>query len=133
VRLHTETRAQGQWLSAGELEQATKGGQHTLHSRSVQALSQKFAVTVTATTLRQQELTETGRIKTEYPHHTKSYQTVVWKDDQALQILPDGSLRLPSGGQRPPLLLPLPLPQEFRAANLRRAKLSWLTWRADHI
>jgi putative transposase len=131
AHLHAEARAQGQWLSAGDLEQATKGGQYALHSQSVQAQCQKFAANVaTATELRQQELTETGRIQTEYPHHAKSYQTVVWKD-QALQILPDGSLRLPCGGQagkqRPPLLLPLP--QEFRAANLRRAEL---TWRADH-
>ena len=43
VRLHTQARAQGQWLSAGELEQATKGGQYALHSQSVQALCQKFA------------------------------------------------------------------------------------------
>ena len=37
----------------------------------------------------------------EYPHHPKVYQTVVWKD-QALTVLPAGSLRLPTGGQRPP-------------------------------
>src|SRR6185437_15413852 len=76
VRLHVKARAQGQgqWLSAGDLEQATKGGQYALHSQSVQALCQKFAANVaTATELRQQELTETGRIQTEYPHHAKSY------------------------------------------------------------
>ena len=33
----------------------------------------------------------------------------------------------PTGGQRPPLLLPLPA--EYHAAHLRRAEL---TWRADH-
>ena len=27
VRLHTQARVEGRWLSAGELEQATKGGQ----------------------------------------------------------------------------------------------------------
>ena len=27
VRLHTQARAQGRWLSAGNLEQVTKGGQ----------------------------------------------------------------------------------------------------------
>jgi putative transposase len=127
VRLHAQVRAQGRWLSAGELEQATKGGQYALHSQSVQALCQKFAANVaTAGELRKQELAETGRIQTEYPHHPKVYQTVIWKD-QALLILPNGQLRLPTGGQRPPLLLPLPA--EYRRANLRRAEL---TWRADH-
>ena len=32
VSLHAQARAQGRWLSAGELEQATKGGQYALHS-----------------------------------------------------------------------------------------------------
>jgi putative transposase len=50
----------------------------------------------------------------------------VWKD-QALTILPSGQLRLPTGGQRPPLLLPVP--EEYQRANLRRAEL---TWRAGH-
>ncbi|HEY7022959.1 MAG TPA: transposase [Ktedonobacterales bacterium] len=120
-------RAQGQWLSAGELEQETKGGQYALHSQSVQALCQKFVANVdTASALRKKELTEIGIIQAAYPHHAKAYQTVVWKD-QALTILPDGRLRLPTGGQRPPLLLPLPT--EYQGANLRRAEL---TWRADH-
>jgi putative transposase len=127
VRLHTQARAHGQWLSAGELEVATKGGQYALHSQSVQALCQKFAANVaTATALRGQEWAETAHIQTAYPHHPKGYQTVVWKD-QALQVLPSGSLRLPTGAQRPPLLLPVP--EEARQANLRRAEL---TWRADH-
>ena len=127
VTLHAQARAQGQWLSASDLEQATKGGQYALHSQSVQALCQKFAANVaTAVELRKQELAETGRIQTEYPHHPKVYQTVVWKD-QALTVLPSGFLRLPTGGQRPPLLLPLPV--EDQTANLRRAEL---TWRADH-
>ena len=127
MTLHAQARAQGQWLSAGELEQATKGGQYALHSQSVQALCQQFAANVaTATELRRQELAETGHIQTQYPHHPKAYQTVVWKD-QALTILPSGHLRLPTGGQRPPLLLPLPA--EYQSANLRRAEL---TWRADH-
>ena len=65
VHLHGAARAQRQWLSAGALEQATKGGQYALHSQSVQALCQKFAANVeTATELRQQELTETGRNQT---------------------------------------------------------------------
>ena len=127
VTLHTQARVRGRWLSAGELEQATKGGQYALHSQSVQALCQKFVANVdTASALRKQELTETGTIQTAYPHHPKAYQTVVWKD-QALTVLPNGCLRLPTGGQRPPLLLPLPA--GYQQANLRRAEL---TWRADH-
>jgi len=127
LTLHAEARAQGRWLSAGELEQATKGGQYALHSQSVQALCQKFAATVeTATALRRQERAETGHIQTAYPHHPKVYQTVIWKN-QALQVLPNGLLRLPSGGQRPPLVLPLPA--EYHTTNVRRVEL---TWRADH-
>jgi putative transposase len=109
------------------LEPATTGGQYALHSQSVQALCQKFVANVeTARALRKQELAATGTIQTAYPHHPKAYQTVVWKD-QALTILSDDQLRLPTGGQRPPLLLPFPA--EYQGANLRRAEL---TWRADH-
>jgi putative transposase len=111
----------------GDLEQATKGGKYALHSQSVQALCQKFAANLaTATELRRQELAETGRIQTAYPHPPKAYQTVVWKD-QAFTVLTSGELRLPTGAQRPPVLLPLPA--EYRGANLRRVEL---TWRADH-
>jgi hypothetical protein len=119
VALHTQAREHGQWRSASELEQATKGGQYALHSQSVQALCQKLAANVdTATELRRQELAETGRIQTHYPRHSKAYQTVVWKD-QALTVLLTGQLRLPCGGQRPPLLLPLPawLPAHAAAAQ----------------
>ena len=127
VTLHAQARAQGQWLSAGELEQATKGGQYALHSQSVQALCQKFAANVeTATELRRQELAESGHIQTPYPHHPKAYQTVVWKD-QALTVLPSGILRLPTGGQRPPCCCRCR--RSISRANLRRAEL---TWRADH-
>src|SRR5215467_1700171 len=127
VSLHAQARTQGRWRSAGELEQATKGGQYALHSQSVQALCQKFAANLdTATALRRQEVAETGHVQTQYPHHPKVYQTVIWKD-QALTVLPSGSLRLPVGGQRPPLLLPVP--EEYRQAHLRRAEM---TWRADH-
>ena len=53
VTFHAQARAQGQWLSASDLEQATKGGQYALHSQSVQALCQKLAATVdTATEMR---------------------------------------------------------------------------------
>jgi putative transposase len=100
----------------------------------VQALCQKFAANVAAATeLRKQEFAETGPTQTAYPHHHTPYQTVICKD-QALQVLPQGQLRLPCGGcrgccgcQRVPLLLPLP--EQYRTANLRRAEL---TWRADH-
>jgi putative transposase len=93
----------------------------------VQALCQKFAANVeTASALRRQELAETGSVQTAYPHHPKAYQTVIWKD-QALTVLPNGRLRLPTSGQRPPLLLSVP--EEYRQSNLRRAEL---TWRADH-
>ncbi len=127
VRMHTRARVQGQWLSAGELEQATKGGQYALHSQSVQALCQKFAANVaTASELRRQERAEAGHVQTPYPHRPKAYQTVMWKD-QALTVAPSSHLRLPTGEQRPPLLLPLPT--EYQGANLRRAEL---TWRADH-
>jgi putative transposase len=127
LRLHALARLQGRWLGNGELEQATKGGQYALHSQSVQALCQKVVANVeTATDLRRREWAETRHIQTAYPHHPKAYQTVVWKD-QALAILPTGQLRLPVGGQRPPLLLPLP--EEYRRGNPRRAEL---TWRADH-
>ena len=116
VTLHTQARVQGRWLSAAELEQATKGGQYALHSQSVQALCQKFVANVeTASALCKQELAATGTIQTAYPHHPKAYQTVVWKD-QALTILSDDQLRLPTGGQRPPLLLPFPA--EYQGANL---------------
>jgi putative transposase len=127
VFLHAQARAQGRWLGAGELEQATKGGQYALHSQSVPALCQKFVANVdTVTELRRQEMSELGHVQTAYPHHAKVYQTVVWKN-QALQVLPTGQVRLPTRTQRPPLLLPLP--EEYRLANLRRAEL---TWRADH-
>jgi putative transposase len=127
VRLHAQARAQGQWLAAGDLEQATKGGQYALHSQTVQALCQKFAATVaTATELRRQEWQETGRIQTEYPHHATPYQTVVWKD-QALLRDRLGWLGLKHGQGRAPLYLPLP--REYSHADLRRVEL---TWRADH-
>src|SRR5262245_26660342 len=110
VTLHTQSREQGRWLGAGDLEQATKGGQYALHSQSVQALCQKLSANLdTATELRRHEVAETRHLQTAYPHRPKSYQTVIWKD-QALTVLPSGSLRLPVGGQRPPLPLPLPLP-----------------------
>ena len=97
VTLLTQSRSEGRWLSAWELEQATKGGQYALHSQSVQALCQKFAATVaTATELRRQEREETGQAQTQSPHHGKPYQTVIWKD-QAHTVLPAGSLRLPTG------------------------------------
>src|SRR5262249_51432590 len=127
VRLHTQARVEGRWLNAGELEQATKGGQYALHRQSVQALCQQLAANVAiAVELRRQEMSELGHVQTASLHHPKTYQTVVWKD-QGLLILPTGQLGLPGGGQRPPLLLSLP--EEYRQSNVRRAE--W-TWRADH-
>ncbi len=127
VRLHADARAQGQWLTVGELEQATKGGQYALHSQSVQALCQKLVANVaTATELRQQEMAESGHPQTHYPHREKPYQTVVWKD-QALLLNRPGFLGLKNGHGRPPLYLSLP--GEYAGANLRRVEL---TWRADH-
>ncbi len=96
----------------------------------MQALCQKLAANVanveTANELRRQEFAETGYLQTQYPQHPKAYQTVVWKD-QALTVSPTGQLRLPTGGQRPPLLLSLPA--KYHTANVRRVEL---TWRADH-
>jgi putative transposase len=126
MQLHSKGRTQGQWLSAGELEQATKGGQYALHSQTVQALCQKFAANVATTELRSQEVAETGYAQTEYPHHHKPYQTVVWKDQTLLLDRP-GFLGLKNGQGRLPLYLPLP--EEYHDANLRRAEL---TWRADY-
>ncbi len=127
VTLHTQARAQGQWLSASDLEQATKGGQYALHSQSVQALCQKFAANVaTATELRRQELAETGRIQTAVSPSPQSLPDGGLEGPGAHRLAL-GLLRLPTGGQRPPLLLPLPA--EYQTANLRRAEL---TWRADH-
>ncbi|HEX9068779.1 MAG TPA: transposase [Ktedonobacterales bacterium] len=126
VHLHAQARAQGTWLSAADLEQASTEGHYALHSQSVRALCQKFAANVAAATdLRSQEGAH-GAVMTRYPRHATAHQTVVWKD-QALKVLPTGHLRLPTGGQRLPLLLPLPA--EYQDATLRRAEL---TWRSDH-
>jgi putative transposase len=125
MSLHAQARAQGQWMSAGDLEQAT---QYALHSQSVKALCQKLAANLAAATeLRRQELPERGHVQTQYPHHPKVYQTVILKD-QSLHVLPSGQMRLPTGAQRPPFVLSLP--PEYHMANLRRAEL---TWRADHF
>src|SRR5262245_27683305 len=86
VSVRAQARAQGRRLSAGELEQMTKGRQYAVHSQSAQALCQKLAATVaTATELRRQELAEAGRMQSSCPHHPKVYQMVVWKD-QALTV-----------------------------------------------
>src|SRR5262249_32342794 len=52
VQRYVDARAQDQWLSAGDLEPATKGGQYALHSQNVQALCQKFAATAATFTTR---------------------------------------------------------------------------------
>src|SRR5215470_7018189 len=101
VQLHAQARARGQWLSAGDLEPATKGGQYALHRQSVQAPCQTLAAKVaTAVALRKQEYMERGDHPDGVSPPPKPFQTVVWKD-QALQILPSGQLWLPTGGPRP--------------------------------
>jgi putative transposase len=127
VGLHAQARLAGQWLSAQDLEQATKGGQYALGSQTVQALCQKLAANIaTATELRKQELTETGRLQTEYPHHAKTYQTVIWKDQGVVWDQPR-CIGLKNGLGRPYLYLPLPA--HHLGANVRKAEL---LWRADH-
>ena len=102
VSWHAQARTQGRWLSAGDLEQATKGGQFALHRQSVQALCQTVSASVeTATALRRQELAQTGYVQTASPHHPKGYSTVIWKD-QALTVAPAGQLRLPTGSSAHP-------------------------------
>src|SRR5262249_53314594 len=79
LTLRAQARLQGRWLSAGDLEQATKGGQYALHSQRVQALCQKPSAHLeTATELRRQEWAESRRLQTQSPHHPKG--------------LPDGDL-----------------------------------------
>ena len=126
VQMHAAARAQGTWLTAGDLEKATKGGQYALGSQTVQALCQKFAANVdTATALRQQEATQ-GAITTQYPHHTPPYHTVVWKDQGLVWDRP-GHVGLKNGLGRPYLYLPVPA--HYQGANIRQVEL---TWRADH-
>jgi hypothetical protein len=87
VALHAQTREHGQWLSASELEQATRADGTPCIAR-VRALCQKVVANVEwPPELRRQELAETGHIQTQYPHHPKAFQTVVWKD-QALPSFP---------------------------------------------
>ena len=126
VQMHAAAREQGQWLQAGDLEKATKGGQYALGSQTVQALCQKFAANVdTATELRQQEAAQ-GSITTQYPHHPKSYHTVIWKDQGLVWDRP-GHLGLKNGLSRPYLYLPVPA--RYQEANVRKVEL---TWRANH-
>ncbi len=127
VERHAQARLAGQWLSSQDLEQATKGGQYALGSQTVQALCQKLTANVaTATELRRQEYADTGRIETEYPHHAKSYQTVIWKDQGVVWDRP-GHIGLKNGLGRPYLYLPVPA--KYGGANVRKAEL---LWRADH-
>ena len=61
LTFQAQTRAQGQWLSAAALEQATKGGQSALDRQSVCTLAQTLAATVDGhrTAERRRELAET--------------------------------------------------------------------------
>jgi hypothetical protein len=114
VELHAAARAQGHWLSAGDLAQATKSGQGRSRMPST-ARACRRSVSSWSPTLPPPR-GSAGRNgpagmggdwtdPDEASHHPKDDQTVVWKD-QALRILPDGRLRLRTGRGRPPLLLP---------------------------
>ena len=89
-------------------------------------LPEADANVATATELRRQEYADTGRIETEYPHHAKSYQTVIWKDQGVVWDRP-GHIGLKNGLGRPYLYLPVPA--KYGGANVRKAEL---LWRADH-
>src|SRR5262249_51163103 len=117
------------WLEAGDLEHATKGGQYALGSQTVQALCQKFAANVAAASaLRRQEKAQSGQRKTEYPHHVKPYQTVIWNDQGVVWDQP-GQIGLKNGGGGPALYLSLPPRYQGGGPTVRKVEL---LWRADH-
>jgi len=123
LQAHLASR-EGKWLSGVELQAMFKG-QYALHSQTIQALAQKLEANIqTARKLRQQEA-QNGEVKTRYPYRDKPYQTVVWKS-QAIRC-GGGTLRLSNGRGREPLVLKLP--DEYQAADIVKAEL---TWRADH-
>ena len=127
VAMHAQARLAGQWLQAGELEKATKGGQFALGSQTAQALCQKLAANIATTTqLRRQEAAATGRIQTDYPRHPKPYQTVIWKDQGVVWDRP-GCIGLKNGQGSPYLYLPVP--DCYWGTSVRRVEL---LWRADH-
>jgi putative transposase len=96
-------------------------GRYGLHSQTIQALAQKLEANVaTAGKLRKKDA------NAHYPCHPKQHQTVVWKE-AAIHWTEDGRLLLSNGRNAP--ALSLPVPGEYRSADLRIVEL---TWRADH-
>ncbi|MBA3531738.1 MAG: IS200/IS605 family element transposase accessory protein TnpB, partial [Ardenticatenales bacterium] len=127
VTFHRTARAAHEWPSVREVELFGAAQGYALHSQSIQALAQQLETNLkTATRLRQQELAETGQITTQYPYHTPTFQTLVWKSP-ALQWQADGSLRLSNGKSAAPLLLRLP--DAYHDADMRQVALCW---QADH-
>jgi putative transposase len=119
LNAHIESRG-GKWLSSIDLSKMFKG-QFALHSQSVQALSEKLEANIDAA----RELRKTDP-ETRYPHHTKQYQTVVWKKS-AIHWLEDGQILLSNGKNTQPLILSVPA--EYVQADTRKVEL---TWRAGH-
>ncbi|MGH2514387.1 MAG: RNA-guided endonuclease InsQ/TnpB family protein [Ktedonobacterales bacterium] len=120
VRAHKLERERSHWLSVRELELRVAHG-YALHSQTVQALAQRLDANIqTARTLRAKEEAEGAKLSV-YPYHTPEHQTVVWKD---MAIRVDGThILLSKGRGRPALRLPLPV--EYRQADIRRAELLW--------
>ena len=119
LQAHIESRS-GKWLSSVDLGKMYKG-QYRLHSQTIQALAQKLEANVdTARELRKTEP------EARYPYRPKQYQTVTWKES-AIHWTGDGALQLSNGKNTPALILPVP--PEYREADICRVEL---TWRADH-
>jgi len=116
---HIESRS-GKWLSSVDLSKRFKG-QYVLHSQTIQALAQKLEANVdTARELRKSDP------EARYPHHSKKYQTVVWKES-AIHWVEGNQIRLSNGKNNQPLILVIP--NEYIGVDIRKAEL---TWRADH-
>jgi putative transposase len=119
LQAHIESRS-GKWLSSVDLGKMYKG-QYRLHSQTIQALAQKLEANVdTARELRKTEP------EVRYPYRPKQYQTATWKES-AIHWTGDGALLLSNGKNTPALILPVP--GEYREADICRVEL---TWRADH-
>ena len=136
VAMHAQARLAGQWLQAGELEKATKGGQFALGSQTAQALCQKLAATIATTppSSAGRRAAATGRIQTECPRHPKPSQTVIGKDQGVVWDRP-GGIGLKNGQGSPYLSLPVPdcywgtSGGTSGGTSVRRVEL---LWRADH-
>jgi putative transposase len=119
LHAHIESRG-GKWLSSSDLKKPFKG-RYALHSQTIQALAEKLEANVDTA----RELRKTDP-NARYPYHPKQYQTVVWKES-AIHHQNDGKLSFSNGRKVPPLILPIP--DEYRDSDIRKAEL---TWRADH-